>query len=68
LAVAARAVASAEGHKRWDGLIEHLDRTHKLLEERRLGTAGRKGRKVPVLLLKASDEDPKKRLGDRQGH
>ena len=60
LAVAARAVASADGHKRWDELIEYLDRTQKFLEERRLGTAARRGSKVAVLSLKASDEDPKK--------
>ena len=60
LAVAARAAASTDGHKRWDGLIEQMDRTYKVLEERRLGTAVRKGRKVAVLSLKASDEDPKR--------
>lgn len=60
LAVAARNVASPEGHGRWDKLIEHLDRTYNVLEECRLGTAARKGRKLPVLSLKASDEDIKR--------
>ncbi|MBN2295659.1 MAG: discoidin domain-containing protein, partial [Pirellulales bacterium] len=60
LAAAARKVASADGHRRWNSLIENLDRTHKTLEDRRLGTAARKGRKVPVLSLSASDEDPKR--------
>jgi hypothetical protein len=65
LAEAARGAATAEGRVRWERLVAYLHR-HELAAEdrrqqlRRQEAAARAGRKLQIVSVTASDEDPKR--------
>ena len=66
LGEAARGVASADGHERWDRLVSLLVRHERAVLQaiealRRREAAAREGRKIAVVSVQASDEEIKKK-------
>ncbi len=65
MARSAKSVAEHQGHMRWDRLIAYLDRQEQMAKDaiqqrNSQETLARKGYKVAILSVKASDEDAKK--------